>query len=651
MRAIAAAPAVSPPERWTTALVVELRAESDRPRAEALLRSLGGAVRALSDRALVGTALGDGDDAARTASAAACALAARDSLGGARIALVSDRLGAVLGERGKALLSDVVLAEAVVLDDATAGLLDARFEIQIRAAGNVLVGKRDDAAAASAAPDVFRRALLAGVDVSVPPEEVKHVVALNALGWMLVPYIAVHIVAGWSMWAPALAAGVGILAGFLAMIGAAMLLNRARRHLLARVVFLVGNYTGLAFSSAALGRETMIHIFLLSGAFTAFYLFPASQRRWSLLALAGFLAPYLWLELAWFPGHAAPAIPESYAAFTRKLTIFVGLPFIFIFKAVFSSVVFQRYDRALREAKDREMKLLSDELRRHIADRAGKIASALARLKTEAQPLRPGAVLEDRYRIVRPIGAGGMGAVYEVERLADHRRLALKVLTRAVDHAALARFAREAEIAAGLEHRNVVSVLDVDVSRSGTLFLVMELVTGASLAGARERFGDVAWALAVLRQIAAALAVMHARGIVHRDLKPANILVDGEVVKVADFGLARLVDDLPLAATGTIVGTPLYMAPELARGASAGGPSADVFSLGVIAFELLARELPFAAPPVLERLDGREVSPVKPLPPRVPQELGALVHACLAEDPAARPTASDVAGSLGRIHV
>ena len=268
----------------------------------------------------------------------------------------------------------------------------------------------------------------------------------------------------------------------------------------------------------------------------------------------------------------------------------------------------------------------------------------------------PGAIVEDRYRVFDRIGAGGMGAVYRVERLTDGRRLALKVLTGVADRMALARFAREAQVAAEIDHPNVVSVLDVDVSRSGMLFLVMELVAGGSLADRRERYGDVTWVLPLLRQVTAALAAMHARGIVHRDLKPSNILMDGVTPKVADFGLASLAEraisvdaatvdknaapaeSLQLTRTGAVMGTPLYMAPELSRGGRDAQPSSDIFSLGVVAYELLSKELP--RPPLrpLARTRGD-----------LPAELCALVDSCLLEAPDARPSAATIVSALDRI--
>jgi hypothetical protein len=317
-----------------------------------------------------------------------------------------------------------------------------------------------------------------------------------------------------------------------------------------------------------------------------------------------------------------------------------------------------------REVIDR---LQRAEVQRQVAERSRVLSEALARLTdaphTPAR-LTPGDLVDERYRVVRTIGAGGMGQVHEVERLTDGKRLALKTLTSTTHREALARFAREAQVAAELHHPNIVAALDIGVTRSGTLFLVMELVSGTSLAAERARYGDVRWALDVLRQAAEALAAMHARGIVHRDLKPSNILLDGATVKVADFGLAGLCEEAPLAdttpdgagplaltRTGAIMGTPLYMAPELAGGARAAGPSADVFSFGVLAYELLARELPFATPPVLERLSGRSAPALKSLArtrPELSPEICALVDHCVSDAPESRPSAASLVDALGR---
>jgi serine/threonine-protein kinase len=250
-----------------------------------------------------------------------------------------------------------------------------------------------------------------------------------------------------------------------------------------------------------------------------------------------------------------------------------------------------------------------------------------------------------------------MGEVHEVERVSDGRHLALKVLTANIDRAALARFAREAQIAAEIDHPNVVPVHDVGVSPSGMLFLVMELVSGSTLAAQKERYGDAAWALPILGQISAALATMHARGVVHRDLKPANVLLDDTGAKVADFGLASLgapeqgpdpnaptlahPSPAAITRTGAILGTPLYMAPELADGIRAAQPSADVWSFGVMVHELVAGALPFAEPPLVAYLGGRSTVAVTPLAaPSLSADLRALLDACLCRAPEGRPTAA-----------
>jgi serine/threonine-protein kinase len=280
-------------------------------------------------------------------------------------------------------------------------------------------------------------------------------------------------------------------------------------------------------------------------------------------------------------------------------------------------------------------------------------------------------VVKGRYRVVRPLGEGGMGTVYEVVRLSDERRLALKVLTEATTGEAMARLAREAQVAAKLSNEHLVWILDVDFTETGALFLVMELVDGGSLESLRTRFGDVPWALAVLRQVATGLRVLHDDGVVHRDLKPGNVLVaaqngaakDGPHVKIADFGLARITGDTTpdpaeepakktpaeidatlqaLTRTGALMGTPMYMAPELARGAREATPSSDMWAFGVLAYEMLAGKPPFLVPPVREALWQRKW----PAPPaldaaRVSPAVIALVERSLDARPESRPTAAD----------
>lgn len=341
---------------------------------------------------------------------------------------------------------------------------------------------------------------------------------------------------------------------------------------------------------------------------------------------------------------------------------------------------------AMLEAKNKEVGVLNEELRRQVTDRSRQLADALQRLG--AVPMKgstrfgEGELVDGRYRIVRQLGAGGMGAVYEVARVRDERRLALKVLTTATTGSSLARLAREAEVAGRITHPNLVSIVDVDVSSTGELYLVMELVEGRPLSEARAHYGDVAWVLAILEQIAHGLAALHAGGVVHRDLKPGNVLLAGPeaapFAKIADFGIARVADAVdatdPLAPTlstdpaaartepareprtpsssgltetGVVMGTPLYMAPELAFGVKDALSSSDVWSFGVLAFELLLGVAPFASVPLREASDARAKAALAfASVPGLSETIAAALARSLAITPAERPTAADLARAL-----
>jgi serine/threonine-protein kinase len=335
----------------------------------------------------------------------------------------------------------------------------------------------------------------------------------------------------------------------------------------------------------------------------------------------------------------------------------------------------------------REIEVLNEELRRQVAARSRQLADALARLGAapkKAAELAPGGEVDGRYRVVRALGQGGAGRVYEVERLSDGQRLALKIVTAAADPMMLARAAREAQLASEVRHANVVAIVDVDVSTEGYLFLVMELVDGRSLREERPRFGHPEWALPVLARIAQGLAAIHARGIVHRDLKPANVLLagpdgdTGAVVKIADFGIANVAPEEPpappapslgedaptavdrvapatsdptITATGDLLGTPHYMAPEIVPlGIKAAQPPADVFAFGVIAFEMLAGRRPYENMPAFL---GLALSPAPTafatLAPSLPAATAALLDRCLAREPGDRPSAAELAAALGAL--
>jgi hypothetical protein len=320
------------------------------------------------------------------------------------------------------------------------------------------------------------------------------------------------------------------------------------------------------------------------------------------------------------------------------------------------------------EASHQEIALLNSELRRQIGLRSRQLAQALARLGTGAA-LPDGELVGGRYRVVRPLGSGSMGDVYEVARVADGRRFALKLLHGDADRDVRVRFAREAQILSQLDHPNLVAIVDIDVTERDELYLVMDLVEGTTLERARGRGRDLDWIVSALRQVAAGLAAIHRAGVIHRDLKPGNILVaarrGGSLVKIADFGVSSLNGKRELCDTqpihladegttahatrrGVVVGTPSYMAPELADCVDATF-AVDIFSFGVLAYELCAGQRPFAEPAFTRRLLGAAIdapAPLHTVAPQLPAALAALLDSCLDPQPRRRPTAATLAAAL-----
>ena len=215
-----------------------------------------------------------------------------------------------------------------------------------------------------------------------------------------------------------------------------------------------------------------------------------------------------------------------------------------------------------------------------------------------------GKVVLDRYLVETELGSGAMGTVYRGRHVTLGRSVAIKVLHEDFvhDRTMLARFRREAEAAARLRHPNVSSVLDVGATPAGHQLMVMDLVDGASLGDLMEARLGRDRIINFIRQLLAGLDHAHAAGLVHRDLKPDNVIVEldhhgQEVPRIVDFGIAALKTDEPatgsrLTETGTLLGTPLYMAPEQARG-EAVDHRADLFALGVMLFEMLSGTTPF----------------------------------------------------------
>lgn len=276
------------------------------------------------------------------------------------------------------------------------------------------------------------------------------------------------------------------------------------------------------------------------------------------------------------------------------------------------------------------------------------------------------------YCIVRTIGSGGMGIVYEGVHQHLGRRVAIKLLHDRYSHDrdSLSRFYNEARAASLAQHPCVIDVYEFGFTEQGQAYIVMELLQGYPLEKRLREIGGRMGTpcLPIAQTLASGLSFLHERGIVHRDLKPDNVMLvpdsdlpAGERVKLLDFGIAKLLGpqpkNLPISPlpteTGSILGTPAYLSPEQARGErSAVGPSADVYALGVILYEMLSGTLPFQRDSPMELVLMHAFADPQPLQkraPRVPRPVASLVHKMLAKEPSERPSMQQVSTELQRL--
>lgn len=329
------------------------------------------------------------------------------------------------------------------------------------------------------------------------------------------------------------------------------------------------------------------------------------------------------------------------------------------FHAADASVVVQILDQFLEQRKRGEVVNKDDLIAKH-PQYAAQLEACLAGLEF-LQGVEKGGVagplqrLGD-FQILREVGRGGMGAVFEATQVSLGRRVALKVLKfgGVSDTDAVERFQREAETIAKLHHTNIVPIFAVGCER-GVNYYAMQFIEGESLAevfAKRKKSLDYSQVAEWGLQAAEALAHAHRRGVIHRDVKPSNLILDKEKrLWLTDFGLARRTGDVTLSLTGALLGTPRYMSPEQAAAAHKKvDHRSDIFSLGTTLYELLVESPAFPGDSphdVIQKIIGTEPIPIRQALPQIPRDLETIIHKCLAKDPAKRyHSAQDLANDL-----
>jgi tRNA A-37 threonylcarbamoyl transferase component Bud32 len=336
----------------------------------------------------------------------------------------------------------------------------------------------------------------------------------------------------------------------------------------------------------------------------------------------------------------------------------------------------RRVDEQVAEIRRRaeRIEVLNRQLQQRVIERSRELEVALTRLARPARLSSPpiGALLNGRFELVRRIDSGGMADVFEGLDRVTQTSVAVKTIhgRNFSDVSSLHRFLREARAAAAVIHPGIARTLDVDIMENGTLFQVMELLEGETLASwlGETRSRPIGVIARVGTIVAEALAAAHAAGVVHRDIKPANVMLLGARspwsssgehpvgaardlgVKVLDFGVSKLdgpaadvEEGLRVTRPHAVIGTPAYMAPEQALDPSSAGPAADIYSLGVLLYEALSDLLPYegaSAPHVGSPVHISEVRP------ELPPAIADVVMRCLACNPGERPTGESVADEL-----
>jgi eukaryotic-like serine/threonine-protein kinase len=270
--------------------------------------------------------------------------------------------------------------------------------------------------------------------------------------------------------------------------------------------------------------------------------------------------------------------------------------------------------------------------------------------------LSPGETFAGRYQVIEDLGKGGMGRVYKVYDTEVREKLALKLLNPEIssDERTIERFRNELRLARTISHRNVCRMHDLGREDS-TYFITMEYVPGEDLKSLIHRIGalPVGKAVSIARQVCEGLEEAHRVGVVHRDLKPQNIMIDRDGnARIMDFGIARSVKGKGLTGANALVGTPEYMSPEQVEGKEA-GPRSDLYSLGIVLFEMLTGRLPFEGEtPLSVAVRQKSEAPPDPrtLSPQLPEDLARLVLRCLEKSPDKRPdSAAELSATLAQI--